>query len=337
VFTPPYSYMLDNAQNIPAIVQYGAGADGNDGYPPHWYFTYYGDFDHSGFVDMLDFAQFAQYWTPVSDCNQLWDADYNGDCKVDLFELSMLAEHWLYIAPDITPPAAPTGLGAAAGNATVSLDWADNAEEDLAGYNIYRSTTSGSGYVKLNSLLLSSSNYTDNSVTNGTTYYYVVTAVDTSNNESAHSSEVSAMPSAGSSNVTIQENTVGFCHVDGIIDNKWAGYTGTGFCDTTNATGTGINWSVDILAGGTYTLTWRYAHGKTDDRSARLLVNGSEVVSSITFPPTGAFTTWSTVSVDIDLTAGVKSIRLEGITSNSLANIDYINIAGVNLMPASCP
>jgi hypothetical protein len=95
---------------------------------------------------------------------------------------------------DTTPPAAPTGLAATAGDATVSLDWNDNGEGDLDGYNVYRSTTSGGGYSQINGSLLSSSDYTDNSVSNGTTYYYVVTAVDTSTNESGYSGEVSATP-----------------------------------------------------------------------------------------------------------------------------------------------
>ena len=57
----------------------------------------------------------------------------------------------------------------------------------MAGYNIYRSTTSGSGYVKLNSSLLTASDYIDPNVSGGTTYYYVVTAVDTGNLESVYS------------------------------------------------------------------------------------------------------------------------------------------------------
>ncbi|MFH1371833.1 MAG: hypothetical protein ABII09_11200 [Planctomycetota bacterium] len=95
---------------------------------------------------------------------------------------------------DTTPPAAPTGLSATGGNGTVSLDWNNNTEGDLDGYNIYRSTTSGVYTTPLNGSLLSSSDYTDNSVVNGTTYYYVVTAVDTGANESGSSSEVSATP-----------------------------------------------------------------------------------------------------------------------------------------------
>jgi fibronectin type 3 domain-containing protein len=95
---------------------------------------------------------------------------------------------------DTIPPSVPTGLVAAAGNQTISLNWNDNNESDLAGYNVYCSTTSGGGYVKRNGSLLSSSDYVDNSVNNGTTYYYVVTAVDTLSNESGISSEVSATP-----------------------------------------------------------------------------------------------------------------------------------------------
>jgi O-glycosyl hydrolase/fibronectin type 3 domain-containing protein len=97
---------------------------------------------------------------------------------------------------DINPPSAPTGLISQAGNSTVSLDWLDNVEEDVNGYNVYRSTTSGSGYVKLNDTLVSTSDYIDDTVSNQTTYYYVVTAVDIYSNESGCSSEVPATPSS---------------------------------------------------------------------------------------------------------------------------------------------
>ena len=88
------------------------------------------------------------------------------------------------------PPLAPTGLAATAGFSTVWLDWDDNNESDLAGYNVYRSITSGNGYGKLNSSLLSDSNYIDNNIPHDTTYYYVVTAVNTNPAESDYSNEV---------------------------------------------------------------------------------------------------------------------------------------------------
>ena len=100
--------------------------------------------------------------------------------------------------PDTTPPAAPTGLTATAGDSLVSLDWANNAETDLAGYDVYRATVSGGPYTKLNATPLADSAYTDTGLSNGTTYYYVVRAVDTSANPSAASSEASATPAAAS-------------------------------------------------------------------------------------------------------------------------------------------
>lgn len=94
---------------------------------------------------------------------------------------------------DITPPTVPTGLSALAGDGTVDLDWGDNSEGDLAGYYVYRSTTSGSDYVIL-STLLADSNYIDDTAENGTTYFYVVKAVDASSNKSDYSDEVFATP-----------------------------------------------------------------------------------------------------------------------------------------------
>jgi len=103
---------------------------------------------------------------------------------------------------DTTAPSQVSGLSGVANAASIDLDWFDNNEADLAGYDIYRSQTSGSGFVKINSNQLSLSAYSDAAITSDTTYYYVVTASDTTGNESINSSEVSvtAQSSGGGSN-----------------------------------------------------------------------------------------------------------------------------------------
>ena len=334
-FTPPYSWTLDNASAIPIIVQNGAGADGNDTLPPHWFFGPYGDFDYSGIVDINDLAQFVGYWLGT-DCNAIANADYNGDCNVNFYEFALLGNNWRYIPPDTTPPAVPQDLWALGSNATVPLDWADNNESDFAGYNIYRSTTSGSGYSKLNTTLLSSSNYTDNDVVNGTMYYYVVTAADILSNESGHSVEACAVPDSND-NIVLQENATGFCGVDGAIESEWAGFTGAGYADTTNALGTGVNWKITVPSDGNYTFVWRYAL-LSGDRTGKLIANSVTVVPSISFPASGAVTTYiETSPIDVALTAGINDLRLEATTADGLGNIDNLKITGINPQAAGCP
>ena len=103
-------------------------------------------------------------------------------------------------------PEQPTGLLATAGNATVDLTWNANSDLDIAGYDVYRSTTSAStGFIKLNSALVAIPAYTDTGLSNGTTYWYRVVAVDLESpaNESSQSSAAEATPVASLNNVLI--------------------------------------------------------------------------------------------------------------------------------------
>jgi fibronectin type 3 domain-containing protein len=90
------------------------------------------------------------------------------------------------------PPPTPTGLAATPGNAQVNLVW--NTSAGATSYNVKRSTTSGGPYATIASP--TSTSFTDSTVTNGTTYFYVVSAVNGSG-ESANSSQASATPAGG--------------------------------------------------------------------------------------------------------------------------------------------
>jgi pectate lyase len=92
IFTTPYDYTLDDAAIVPAMVQAYAGA--GTPYPPHWYYTVYGDFDRDGTVEIDDLATFGDYWL-VDDCNAITDADYFPDCIVNLREFALIADNWM--------------------------------------------------------------------------------------------------------------------------------------------------------------------------------------------------------------------------------------------------
>ena len=98
---------------------------------------------------------------------------------------------------DTTPPVAPANVSAQAGDSRVELSWSPNSESDLAGYDVFRSTSlpvSTAGTPLNGSTLLTGVGYTDTTAVNGTTYHYVVVAQDASENRSGPSSPVSATP-----------------------------------------------------------------------------------------------------------------------------------------------
>jgi len=102
------------------------------------------------------------------------------------------------VAHDVFPPAVPAGLQAAySGEGQkpfIDLIWAPVTSADLAGYNVFRSESTGAEIatrVKLNSDLVKSPSYRDSAVASGKTYTYSVSAVDVRGNESQRSEETS--------------------------------------------------------------------------------------------------------------------------------------------------
>ena len=75
---------------------------------------------------------------------------------------------------------------------SVSISWTASTSS-VTGYNIYRSTVSGSGYIKLNSIPVAGLTYTDTTVQSGTTYFYVATALTSGGTESGDSNQATAI------------------------------------------------------------------------------------------------------------------------------------------------
>jgi hypothetical protein len=84
--------------------------------------------------------------------------------------------------PDTEPPAVPRGVRSITGDEAIYLQWYENAEEDLAGYKVYRGY-SATGYFEYLETVLTPY-FVDYYVINGETYYYAVSAFDEAGNES---------------------------------------------------------------------------------------------------------------------------------------------------------
>lgn len=95
---------------------------------------------------------------------------------------------------DTFPPSPPTALTIAATPTTISLFFPANPENDIAGYNIYRSTNPNLDkklWTLLTPNILTVTTYQDTKVDTGKTYYYYVTAIDRKGNISEPSETVS--------------------------------------------------------------------------------------------------------------------------------------------------
>jgi fibronectin type 3 domain-containing protein len=76
---------------------------------------------------------------------------------------------------------------------SVSLTWSSSPTTTVTGYNVYRTTISGSLFARVNSSPVTGLVYTDSTVQNGLTYYFVTTAVDPNGGESVFSNQVPAI------------------------------------------------------------------------------------------------------------------------------------------------
>jgi hypothetical protein len=95
---------------------------------------------------------------------------------------------------DVFPPSPPASLTVAASSQAISLFFAVNAEQDIAGYRIFRSTDPAlakKDWKLVTPELLKSNTFQDSGVESGKTYFYYVVAVDQAGNISEISEVVS--------------------------------------------------------------------------------------------------------------------------------------------------
>jgi len=94
--------------------------------------------------------------------------------------------------PNNPPSSNPPSSGAPAPSHSVTLSWEPSASTEVVGYNVYRSTSPGTGFSLLTQLL-NTLTFKDENVADGSTYYYVVTSLNGAGDESEHSNEATAV------------------------------------------------------------------------------------------------------------------------------------------------
>ncbi len=120
--------------------------------------------------------------------------------------------------------------------------------------------------------------------------------------------------------------------VDAEFDKGYAEDTNSGFesdayLNLYNEKDTFASWNVAADEEGVYAVTIRYANGGTAARDVLFTLDGEIVGYNVSFPSTGAWTTWDTVTVYVNLKKGVNILTARSLTEDGAPNIDYITIA----------
>lgn len=102
-----------------------------------------------------------------------------------------------------------------------------------------------------------------------------------------------------------------------------AGYTGTGYIAGWNSNGQYVDFSVSVAKSGTYTLYLRYAAG-AGNASRYIYANGAGVVDNLSFPGTGSWTSYSTVSCSVPLNAGTNTVSV--IFDSTKGSTNWLNL-----------
>jgi hypothetical protein len=104
--------------------------------------------------------------------------------------------------PDLTAPQAPGILNnPRVTSGSTLLRWRNSPDSDVAGYNVYRynpDPNRNTAYLKMNSSLVTGTQYQVSGLQPGVTYYYRITARDSAGNESVYSEAITACQPDGS-------------------------------------------------------------------------------------------------------------------------------------------
>ena len=95
----------------------------------------------------------------------------------------------------VVTPVAASPASAPVPPVSVALSWTASVTPGVT-YNVYRSTTSGTGYSEINTSPVTTTAFSDTAVSAGTTYYYVVTSFNGTLESSFSNQATAVVPSA---------------------------------------------------------------------------------------------------------------------------------------------
>lgn len=114
-----------------------------------------------------------------------------------------------------------------------------------------------------------------------------------------------------------------FLDIVGVKEATNGGYSGDGYANVDNKSGSTVKYGITAAEAGKYTLYLQFANGK-GTRTASLKVGEATAVEEIVMESTDSWTSWKNISFELELPEGYSEITFVSTSSEGMANIDYI-------------
>jgi rhamnogalacturonan endolyase len=160
---------------------------------------------------------------------------------------------------------------------------------------------------------------------------YLVASNKIPNPGSSSSSTPSSSSSAIVSNVLSVVNAAYPDEGDGIFENTNTGFTQDGYFNFNNSTESFGTWLLYSPKDATATLSITYANGGTASRDMVLMLNETSL-GTVSFPSTGSWTTWTTVTKNITLKNGKNELKLSSTAGDGGPNIDVFGFSEAGII-----
>lgn len=116
-----------------------------------------------------------------------------------------------------------------------------------------------------------------------------------------------------------------------VLETKNSGYEGAGYVNFDNESGSYLELRVGMRNQGEQDVTIRFANGTAGFRPMQVDLNGEALISSIEFGPTGGWTEWDELTIQVPFDVGVNTLRFTSTGAEGGPNIDKLDITGEQL------
>lgn len=135
----------------------------------------------------------------------------------------------------------------------------------------------------------------------------------------------------GSDTCKVSIDGVGFIDIKGVKEASNIGFTGEGYANVDNETGSYVTYGVTAATAGKYTLYISFANGGNSARGYTVTVGDKTLIADGSMESTGGWTTWKTQTVEVELDKGYSVLKFTSLSKDGMANIDYIGWMDTNL------